>query len=193
MPKILQIILSVTLALAFVGGGYYFFVAPLSAKSEGLKMQADRLKRENDQDWAFRQEQVGYLLRIEMLRKRTAELRAIIPDEPETDRLERMIREVGRATGVRVRTFAVRRPVSHDFYVELPLTVEFEGPYLSILNFLTRLGQTQRIVNVSDFSLRPPGGYVSPDFSLRPNALVVATCVVSSYSISWPAAPPPKP
>jgi Tfp pilus assembly protein PilO len=183
-----QALFLIAAALAVAAGGFFFGVPgvvdsipSLSAKRDRLKKQLDSLRQENNGIEAFRQKQTMYLERVQESKDQINTLREIVPDEQKTDEFTTMIRAAGTETGVHVQALEAQTLLRRDFYVEMPFTLQADGTYNSQLNFFNRLAQSQRIVSVSNLSLRPPAGQARGVSRIRPGEPLGATCQVTAY------------
>ncbi len=196
LPAPVQAVTLIVVAAALATGVFFFGVPgvfdsvwSLSAKKPFLEKQVETLKGENDKKEVFQQQRTEYLERIVQLEKQIRTLRRILPDEPATDQFRRRVYEAGRATGVRLRTLVAGPMVPHDFYMELPFTARVDGTYASLLIFFDRLAHEQRLVSATGLSLGPPEGGATERFRIRPDVLLGATCVVSTYFLRPAVAP----
>lgn len=199
LPAWVQVACLTALAAGLAAGVFYFgapgiveSVWGLSEKREGLAKRVMALKAENDRDEAFQLYQTEYLDRIRQMREQIHILGTILPDEPATGRFIRKVYETAMMSGVRIRTLEAKPPITRDFYTEMAFTLQVDGPYYSVLNFFDRLSNQQRIVYVSGLSLGSPAGRGSGNYRIRPNELLGAACVVTTYYLHEPAARPSK-
>jgi type IV pilus assembly protein PilO len=183
-----------------LGAGYFFEgiptvadgVWPLHAKQEALHRDYLRLKAENDQNEAFRQQQTEYLNRIRELETQLQTLRSIVPDQPDTDAFMRSVFDAGTSTSINVRTFIPQAEVPKDLFVEMPFRVRLDGTYYELLSFFDRLAHEQRIVSVKDLSLGAPEGGGMGSYTVRPGETVGANCVITTYyNRATPSSAPP--
>jgi len=168
------------------------YVWPLHAKQEALHRDYLKLKAENDQNEAFRQQQTEYLNRIRELQTQLETLRSIVPDQPYTDEFLRSVFDAGASTNINVRTFIPQALVPRDLFVEMPFTVRLDGTYYALLNFFDRLAHEQRIISVKDLTLGAPEGGGMGSYTVHPGETVGANCVITTY-YNRPTPPPAPP
>jgi type IV pilus assembly protein PilO len=75
---------------------------------------------------------------------------------------------VGRESGLEIVLFRQRPEVYQDFYAEVPVEMLMRGSYAQLSGFLEKVGALNRIVNVTDISMKNPvvsEGQVSVDTS----------------------------
>ncbi len=79
-----------------------------------------------------------------------------LPDKKEIPDLLSMISSVGRESGLEILLFRQKPERYQDFYAEVPVDVLVRGNYHQVATFFDRVGQLDRIVNVSDISMKEP-------------------------------------
>ena len=168
-------------------------VWPLKARQEGLHRDYLKLKAENDQNEAYRQQQVEFLNRIRDMQGQLETLRSIVPDQPDTDAFMRSVFDVGASTGINVRTFIPQAQVTQNLFVEMPFGVRLDGTYYSLLSFFEALAKEQRIVSVKNLSLGGPQGGGMGSYTVHPNETVGANCTITTYYNPPTTAPPAPP
>jgi type IV pilus assembly protein PilO len=103
------------------------------------------------------------------LRDLQAELRraeARLPDQREIADLLMSIAASGRAVGLDITSFLPKPEQYSDFYAQVPVQMEMRGSYHEVAQFLDRVRQLDRIVNIGDIKLKKPrvqGGEVVID------------------------------
>jgi len=93
------------------------------------------------------------------LRELTAELRraeARLPDEREIADLLSNIAASGRAVGLDITLFRQKPEQYSDFYAQVPVQMEMRGSFHEVAQFLDRVRQLDRIVNIGDIKLKKP-------------------------------------
>lgn len=181
LPAGMQATLLAVLALALAGVVFWYFAHPKAAERTNLQRQVTRLRAENDRNEAFKREQTEYLNRIAQLTQQLQTLQSIVPDEPATDLLVRMVYETGTRSDVHVRTFVAQTLVRKELYVEMPYRVHMDGTYYDLVHFFDRLVHKQRIVTVSNLALGPPEGGGMGAYKVGPQETVGANCLITTY------------
>jgi type IV pilus assembly protein PilO len=192
IPPIAQIILLSVVALAIVGGLFYYFVLPKRAEEAQKQQHLDQLNKENQVNEAFRQKLADYQARLKSLTQQVANLHLIVPDEPEMDSYMKLVFNDSRGTGIHVRTFVPQPEVQQKYYVELPVKVHMDGTYWTLVNFFDRLAKEQRIVSVTSMSLGNPTGGGMGSYKVSSDETVGTDCVVTTYYNHTQAAAPAK-
>jgi len=71
-----------------------------------------------------------------------------------------------------------------EFYAELPLEIDFDGTFHSMLQFFNRVGSMSRIANVSNVSAGPLSGAVKGvkrRYEYAPGETLAASCTVTTF------------
>jgi len=140
-----------------VAAGYWSFVysgrraemASLREKVEALRDQRnakEHLVANLDEERATIRQLQGDLQRAEVQ----------LPDKKEIPDLLSMISSVGREAGLEILLFRQKAERYQDFYAEVPVDVLVRGNYHQVATFFDHVGQLDRIVNVSDISMKDP-------------------------------------
>jgi type IV pilus assembly protein PilO len=144
-------------AVLLVFAGYWYFVysgrraemTATLAKIENLREQRDDKKKLiADLD-----------TQRDAVRELSAKLRlaeAQLPDKKEIPDLLSSVSSAGRQSGLEILLFRQKGERYQDFYAEVPVEVLVRGNYHQVATFFDRVGQLDRIVNVSDISMKGP-------------------------------------
>jgi type IV pilus assembly protein PilO len=93
------------------------------------------------------------------LRDLNAELKraeARLPDQREIADLLSSVAASGRSSGLEIVLFRQKPEVYHDFYAGVPVEMQMRGTYHDVALFLDRVKRLDRIVNISDISMKKP-------------------------------------
>jgi type IV pilus assembly protein PilO len=85
---------------------------------------------------------------------REAEIR--LPDQKEIPELLSSVSSAGREAGLEILLFRLKGERYQDFYAEVPVEVLVRGNYHQVATFFERVSKLDRIVNVSDISMKAP-------------------------------------
>jgi type IV pilus assembly protein PilO len=84
------------------------------------------------------------------------EVKAQLPEQKEIPELLRQVSNLGRDSGLEVTLFRQKAEVLFDLYAEVPVEMAVRGEYHQIALFFDKVRHLDRIVNVSDLSLKNP-------------------------------------
>jgi len=71
-----------------------------------------------------------------------------LPDKKELEVLLTDISNLGKQSGIEIKSFKRREEVDHGFYAEVPIDIELEGEYHDVAHYFDLLGKLPRIVNM---------------------------------------------
>ncbi|HEY2387738.1 MAG TPA: type 4a pilus biogenesis protein PilO [Candidatus Binatia bacterium] len=152
-----QRILVCCLTVLAVFGGYYYFV--YSGRSAELAQLTERVEKLRDQRTAKQK----LVANIDEARTAVRDLQAAVrkaevqlPDKKEIPDLLSAISSAGRESGLEIMLFRQKPERFQDFYAEVPVDVLVRGNYHQVATFFDRVGQLDRIVNVSDIAMKEP-------------------------------------
>jgi type IV pilus assembly protein PilO len=145
------------LIVGIVLGGYWYLVysgrrtaiAETTTKVAELRVQRDtkqKLVANLDAQRATVHELEAEVRRAE----------ARLPDRKEIPDLLSSVSSAGRESGLEVLLFRQKSERYQDFYAEVPVEVLVRGNYHQVATFFDRVGQLDRIVNVTDISMKTP-------------------------------------
>ena len=79
----------------------------------------------------------------------------LLPNESEIPNLLRNITALGIESGLEFVLFSPKNEVPKDFYYEIPVSIEVIGKYHDVASFFDKVGRMDRIVNISQVSMKP--------------------------------------
>lgn len=83
-------------------------------------------------------------------------VKAQLPEEKEIPELLRQVSNLGRDSGLEVTLFRQKQENLHDVYADVPVEMNVRGGYHQIALFFDKVRYLDRIVNLSDLSLKNP-------------------------------------
>jgi Tfp pilus assembly protein PilO len=84
------------------------------------------------------------------LRAQLAYMEKLIPSEPAEDQLLIYLQSAAKFAGIRLVQVRFQSRVVTEKYVEMPLTLTFEGRYTELLSLLNTLRNGSRLINVEN-------------------------------------------
>ncbi len=135
---------------------YFFLFQPQNEKSNNLVKQRETLSKDLQKakaKAANREKLKAELAATEELFQETA---ALLPKEKEIPGLLTNISALGRGSGLDFITFKPGKDVPKDFYSEIPISIKVRGPYHNMGIFLDQVNKLDRIVTVSNISMKGP-------------------------------------
>jgi|SRR5271165_7111596 len=175
------------------GALYYTVFKSQRDQNAAVQTKLQAKLRENAELEAYRPKLADIERQLTNLKQQLEIEKRIVPDDKSVDDFMRMVSAEARKSGIEIRRYTSRPFSSRDFYTEVPLEVELDGPYYSMLGFFDRVGKLERIVNVSNLlvasTAKPSDAKAKHSYQYAPNESVVATCVATTY-FSHDLAPP---
>lgn len=140
---------AVAAILALVGAGYYFFfytetasvVTAQRGRAQELQRKLTNVRAVANNVGEFEQEVTLLERELEVALKQ-------LPNRKQFEDLLQDITTAGKKVGVTIKSIERTREVAHDFYAEVPFTLELEGNYHNIAMFFERVAKLPRIVNI---------------------------------------------
>jgi type IV pilus assembly protein PilO len=167
-------------------------LTPIQTEIDGKNAKSVELKNVVAKSEARQKELAKLKKESEDLQARLTMLKAQLPQEKETDQIFRAVQLQAAASGLRVSRVAPRATVDHDAYTEYPIDLEVTGTYHNVGNFLDRIRQLPRIVNINGLRLQSRASEGDAAFTSSVGATYTATTFVYKEE-PVAAAPPPKP
>jgi type IV pilus assembly protein PilO len=77
-----------------------------------------------------------------------------LPDKKELEVLLTDISNLGKQSGIEIKSFKRKDEVNHGFYAEVPINIELEGEFHDVAHFFDLLGKLPRIVNMGSIKTK---------------------------------------
>lgn len=190
-PRAVQAAILVVVAVLLAAGAVWYWVLPLSKSCTLLAKQVSDLHAQNAANRALEQQRTLLQKRIADAKAKLQELQTRVPDEADTDALVDLVHQAEAASGVHVRSLAAQTPIPAEEYVEVPFKLRVDGGYFALVDFFDRLGQAQRITNVSGMTLGTPVASGHGSYKPAATETVATDFILSAYYNRPPGAPPP--
>jgi type IV pilus assembly protein PilO len=182
-PWFLQALFYVGLTIVLVLAGLFVPGLPLSSVRADLQTAQDTLKpldAEVANLRVYKQRRSELQSEMDALQKQLATLQTIVPEEKEADQFILMIQRAAITGGVSIRSLTSKPVVQKQYYYELPLDIEADGPYYSVLDFFARMGHLSRIINVGDLKIASAKTGAGK-FRTAPGTSVTGTFTITTF------------
>jgi len=149
----IKIGIALVLIIAPIALFYFFMYSPNVKKIQGLTTQKTNLVAEIEKakKAASQLENVkASIAETEALFKETANL---LPKDKEIPALLRNISDLGKGAGLDFLAFRPGAEVPKDFYAEIPIDIQINGPYHNMGFFLDQVSKLERIVTVDNIQM----------------------------------------
>jgi type IV pilus assembly protein PilO len=197
LPYVAQIGIVALVILLTAAGAYFFALEPLAKANQADALTLKSKQAEVAMLTPYKAKLAELIAQTEVLKVQMEAQRQIVPEEKEVPTLITLVQNESAAAGVEIRRYTPKDTAAKEYYVEVPIEVDIDGPFYSVLNFYERLKNLQRIVNVSRLTmgaLKNGKTGVKRSYQWSPNETVAASCLLTTfYSTSKGGAPPVVP
>ena len=146
---------AVAAILALVGAGYYFLsyqdsyanLTAERAKAQELQRKLTNVRAVANNVSEFEQEVATLERELEIALKQ-------LPNRKQFEDLLQDITTAGKKVGVTIKSIERTKEINHDFYAEVPFSLELQGSYHNIAMFFERVAKLPRIVNIGAMKIQ---------------------------------------
>ena len=181
-PKPQKIVLGVFGLVVIGAASYFLLLSPLDLKVSQLRTQNAALGEEVVKARAMVADLAKTRREMAELEAKVAVLKDRLPTEREMPTLYRSLNDAGAQAGLGVALFQPREGQTKDYYVEIPITVNAEGSYHQLGEFLERLARLPRVVTLTTMKLSSTN---------RPGRAVRAELTLATYQYRPVGSPKP--
>ena len=187
--------LGVLLLVALVIGVayYYVYLNPQIQENDKLRSQIEAKTRENEQLRQFEPKLADLNRQMAILQQQMEIQKKIVPDDKDADQFIRLLHDTASTSGIEIRRYTSMPVANHEFYSDVPFSIDIDGPYYSVLNFFQRVSELERIVNIDNLQMsnvKTTGpAKVKGSYSYAPGETVVANCTATTFFSHEPEAP----
>lgn len=171
------------IALAAAGAGlivfsqYKWAPANLSAQQSKIAQLKDSLEKKEAEiakgkQALAKQEQLAR--DIATLERKLADLRQILPTQPELGDLLKWIKALADQTNLELRVFGPGSAQEQEFLREQPIRMEVHGNYHQLGMFFDRVSKYARIINIENVK-------ITPNSDRKVRATIVSSFVAKTY------------
>ena len=140
---------------ALVVTGYFFgLYAGMSERLEGLRANELELQRKLSEVRSVAANLAAFEEEIANLELKLSKVLRQLPNEKELEVLLTDISNLGKKSGIEIKSFTRLEEVPHDFYAEVPISIEIEGEYHNIGRFFDLMSDLPRIVNMGSMNVK---------------------------------------
>jgi Tfp pilus assembly protein PilO len=205
LPLVAQLGIFLLIPVIIIGVAefaYFPFAPPPSGTLQDWQSYNDTQRKKvsdmeaaNKKDQAIEKDRDNIKKESQQMQAKLVELRSIVPFDKDVDGFIKGVREAANQSGVVVRRFTPMNETAREYYVEIPLDIEFDGTFHSMLQFFNRVGTLGRIANVTDVAAGPLGGGVKgvrKQYAYAPGETLQASCHVTTFYQREAGKAPPK-
>lgn len=152
----IKLVLPVVAIIGLLAGFYFVILAP--KLEEIKKLEANRVSLQADVD---RAEKAAKNLKkheaeLKEAKKRFEEISVVLPKTKEIPALLTSISDHGTSAGLDFNSFTPGSETPKEFYAEIPISIQVNGPYHNVGYFLDQVSKLERIVTVKNITMGSP-------------------------------------
>ena len=183
------------LVAAIVGAAYYYVLYnPVNQSNQELRTKIADKKAENERLREFEPKLVQLNRDMAILEQQIEREKKVVPEDKDADQFIRLLHDTAATSGIEIRRYAALPTANHEFYSDVPFTIDIDGPYYSVLNFFARVSELERIVNIDNLQMAsakaPSPSKVKGTYTWAPGETIVASCTATTFFSHEPEAVP---
>jgi type IV pilus assembly protein PilO len=154
LPAAVRVGILVAIMLLMAGGYYSMIYGDEVTALDGLHAQELELQRKLSEVRSITANIDEFEEEIANLELKLQRVLRQLPNEREIEVLLTDISNLGKTSGIEMKSFRRRKEVVHDFYAEVPIDIVIEGQYHDVARFFDLLAGLPRIVNMGSLEVR---------------------------------------
>jgi len=196
LPYLAQIAIVTVVIVLVAAVIYWFALVPIDKKNQADEQILKAKKAEVAILEPFERNLPKLIAESEELQAKMVAQNKVVPENKEIPSLITVVEKESIAAGIHVRRYTPKATTKKEYYTAVPVEIDVDGPFFSVLEFYTRLQNLERIVSVGHLTMGSLKGNgksgIKSSYKWRPDETVAANCVLTTYySNPKPAAPPP--
>jgi type IV pilus assembly protein PilO len=141
--------------VVLLGAGYFTMMyQDASENLERLRVKELELQRKLSEVRSIAANIDEFEEEIKVLELKLQKVLRQLPNDKEIEVLLTDISNLGKTSGIEMKSFQRREEIVHGFYAEVPIDLVIEGEYHDIARFFDMLANLPRIVNMGSLSAK---------------------------------------
>jgi type IV pilus assembly protein PilO len=150
-PKKIGILGIIILLMMLVLGQY--LLLPAYKKVEAKDQEYTKLEQDLSEKKRVAQDPKVFEVKLENVKRDLEIKKAQLPDKKEIPQLLTTISSLGKESGLNFLLFRPKPEIPKEFFAEIPVEIEVEGGYHEVAGFFSKVGNLNRIVNITNVSM----------------------------------------
>src|SRR5437868_6636634 len=126
------------LAAAMVGAAYYYiYFNPRYQENQQLDARIKEKKAENETLKMFEPKLAEVNRNMAILQQQLEIQKRIVPEDKDADQFIKLLHDTAATSGIEIRRYTAMPTGNKEFYSEVPFAIDIDGPYYSVLKFLS--------------------------------------------------------
>jgi len=186
--------------VAFILVAVYYFVVFNGKLQENQQLQTklDEKNKENEMLRPYESKLAELNRSLVILEMQIERVKKVVPEEKNADQFIRLLHDTAATSGIEIRRYAALPAGNHEFYTDVPFTIDIDGPYYSVKDFFQRVADLERIVTIDSMQMSntkdTSPSKIKTKYDFAPGETVVASCTATTFfSHEQEAVPPAAP
>src|SRR5215472_5014228 len=168
---------------AFIVGAVYYFVYFNGKLQENQQLQTklDDKNKENEMLRPYESRLAELNRSLVILEMQIERVKKVVPEEKNADQFIRLLHDTAANAGIEIRRYAALPAGNHEFYTDVPFTIDIDGPYYQVLTFFSRVADLERIVTIDSRKMaaarHTPPHTIKTTYDYGSGPPVVARCM----------------
>lgn len=177
-------VLTLIAVVAFAVFYFVYFQGKLQENKE-LQTKVDDKNRENDTLRPYETKLPELSRSLVILEMQMERVKKVVPEEKSSDEFIRLLHDTAATAGIEIRRYTAMPTANHEFYSDVPFSIDIDGPYYSVLGFFARVAELERIVNIDNMQMAntktTSPAKIKTTYQYAPGETVVANCTATTY------------
>jgi type IV pilus assembly protein PilO len=186
LPWKTQVGVFIALAVAALGGFYWYYVQDIQAAQAVEQTKLDKLRADIAKGSATARQLPQFRQDVATLEARLESLRAVLPEEKDVGDLLRRIQTLATQSNLQIKGFKPAPIVTKAMHAEWPINLELDGTYHNLGVFFDRVGKFSRIINIG-------GVKIKAKEKPAPGSTIDVLCTATTFVLVEPKPPAAKP
>lgn len=184
----------VVLAAILVGVAYFAYFSGMIQANQDLQRQIDAKKKENDMLRPYESRLTELNRSLVILEMQIERVKKVVPEEKNADQFIRLLHDTAAGAGIEIRRYTAMPVANHEFYSEVPFSIDIDGSYDSVLRFFSRVAEQERIITIDSVQMsntkNTQPSKTKTKYDYAPGETVVASCTATTFFSHEPEAVP---
>ena len=154
LPWKMQVGVFIALAIAALGGFYWYYVQDIQTAQAVEQTKLDKLRADIAKGSATARQLPQFRQEVATLEARLESLRAVLPEEKDVGDLLRRIQTLATQSNLQIKGFKPAPIVTKQMHAEWPINLELDGTYHNLGVFFDRVGKFSRIINIGGVKIK---------------------------------------
>ena len=183
------------IAVIVVGVYYFVYFNKVLQDNQELQNKIDAKNKENEMLRPYESRLAELNRSLVILEMQIERVKKVVPEEKNADQFIRLLHDTAANSGIEIRRYAALPTANHEFYTDVPFTIDIDGPYYSVLGFFSKVAELERIVTIDSMQMsntkNTSPSKIKTKYDFAPGETVVASCTATTFFSHEPEPVPP--